>query len=99
MARWGHGDLSDTVGLLVTEVLGNAVRYARSPVEVRMYLTADEVLVEVTDDCAQLPQRRLPEDDDEAGRGLLLVDALAADWGARPAETGKTVWFSLKAPA
>jgi hypothetical protein len=64
----------------------------------RRHRTADEVLVEVTDDCAQLPQRRLPEDD-EAGRGLLLADALAADWGARPAETGKTVWFTLKAPA
>ncbi|MGW4437101.1 ATP-binding protein [Streptomyces sp. NPDC004596] len=30
------------------------------------------------------------------GRGLLLVRALADDWGVRPADEGKTTWFSLE---
>ena len=28
----------------------------------------------------------------------MLVDALATDWGTRPADTGKTVWFTLNLP-
>lgn len=30
------------------------------------------------------------------GRGLLLVRALADDWGVRPADEGRTTWFSLE---
>ena len=29
------------------------------------------------------------------GRGLLIVEALATDWGADVHEHGKTVWFEL----
>jgi anti-sigma regulatory factor (Ser/Thr protein kinase) len=97
LTQWGVADLADTTCLLATELLANAVQHARSPVEMRLYLTAGEVIVEVTDDSAQLPQRCLPADDDEGGRGLLMVDALATSWGTRPAASGKTVWFTLPA--
>jgi serine/threonine-protein kinase RsbW len=30
------------------------------------------------------------------GRGLLLVEALAARWGVIPSEAGKRVWFELR---
>jgi PAS domain S-box-containing protein len=95
LTQWGVADLVDTACLLVTEVLTNAIQHARSPVELQLYLTASEVIVEVSDDSAQLPQRCLPDQEEESGRGLLLVEALAASWGARLAETGKTVWFTL----
>ena len=42
-----------------------------------------------------LPRLSPPTIDSDAGRGLLLVDALAADWGTCPAGDGKSVWFSL----
>ncbi|WP_433545720.1 ATP-binding protein [Streptomyces sp. CA-294286] len=32
------------------------------------------------------------------GRGLVLVDALSANWGVRPRDPGKTVWAHLSAP-
>jgi anti-sigma regulatory factor (Ser/Thr protein kinase) len=98
LARWGHQDLADTACLLVTEILTNAIRHARCPIRMHLCRAAEEVIVEITDDSPEFPQRRLPDDDDEGGRGLLLVDALADGWGARPAVPGKTVWFTLRIP-
>jgi serine phosphatase RsbU (regulator of sigma subunit)/anti-sigma regulatory factor (Ser/Thr protein kinase) len=98
LASWGHQALADTACLLVTEVLTNAIRLARSPVDLRLYLAADQIIIEITDDSVRIPQRRLPSLDDENGRGLLLVEALATSWGTRPADPGKTVWFTLRTP-
>ena len=95
LTQWGHAGHIDTACLLVSEILTNAVRHARAPVGLRLHCTAREIVTEITDDSTHLPQRRLPGPDDETGRGLMLVDALASDWGTRPAETGKTVWFTL----
>jgi hypothetical protein len=38
----------------------------------------------------------LPDDLEESGRGLYLVDALARAWGSRRTSTGKVVWFELE---
>ncbi|WP_333492496.1 ATP-binding protein [Streptomyces camelliae] len=44
-------------------------------------------------------QPRTPAPTAESGRGLLLVDALAADWGSAPyPPSGKTVWACLPLP-
>jgi PAS domain S-box-containing protein len=99
LAQWGYPELAETACLLVTEILTNAIRHARCPIKVTLCRAADELIVEVTDDSPQFPQRRLPDDDDEDGRGLVLVEALAVSWGARPAVPGKTVWFTLGLPA
>jgi PAS domain S-box-containing protein len=97
LAEWCQHDQADAACLLTTEILANAVRHARSPAWLRVYLTASEIIIEVTDDSAQLPQRGDPGPDDESGRGLVIVDALATSWGARPTGTGKAVWFTLAA--
>ena len=46
-----------------------------------------------------LPTPREASPDDESGRGLTLVAALADGWGAepRPGGIGKSVWLELKA--
>ena len=98
LAQWGYQELADTACLLVTEILTNAIRHARCPIKLTLCRAADELIIEVTDDSPQFPQRRLPDDDDEDGRGLVLVDALAAGWGTRPVVPGKTVWFTLRLP-
>ncbi|MEV0186382.1 ATP-binding protein [Streptomyces sp. NPDC050625] len=41
-------------------------------------------------------QPRFAAQDEESGRGLLLVRAFADDWGVRPTDQGKTIWFSLE---
>jgi hypothetical protein len=47
---------------------------------------------------AGLPVRRNSGFDDERGRGLMLVDHLAKDWGAYRGETGKVVWVLIGGP-
>ena len=95
LTQWGQPGHVDNACLLVSEILTNAVHHARTPIGLRLHHTTREIVTEITDDSTHLPRRRLPEPDDENGRGLMLVDALASDWGSRPTETGKTVWFTL----
>ncbi|MCX4813520.1 MULTISPECIES: SpoIIE family protein phosphatase [unclassified Streptomyces] len=94
LARWGMEDMSDSVELLVSEVVTNAVRYASRPVTLRL-LRTDVLRCEVGDDVPQLPRLRQARATDEGGRGLYLVNRLARRWGATRLSTGKVVWFEL----
>jgi PAS domain S-box-containing protein len=92
---WGCAAVSDDALLLASEVLTNAVCHAAGPLVLRLRRTEAELTVEVTDRSAHLPLPRLGGLGDEHGRGLILVDTLAADWGTRRTDEGKTVWFTL----
>jgi serine phosphatase RsbU (regulator of sigma subunit)/anti-sigma regulatory factor (Ser/Thr protein kinase) len=99
LSRWGLEELSDSVELLVSEVVTNAVRYASRPVTLRL-LRTDVLRCEVGDDVPQLPRLRQARATDEGGRGLYLVNRMARRWGATRLSTGKVVWFELsKTPA
>jgi anti-sigma regulatory factor (Ser/Thr protein kinase) len=86
---------ADDVTLLVSELASNAVRHARSPFTVAMGCDGALVRVEVTDDSPELPVPRVPSVDAVTGRGLMIVQALASDWGVDPTDAGKTVWFEV----
>ncbi|MEV6107570.1 SpoIIE family protein phosphatase [Streptomyces sp. NPDC051940] len=94
LAGWGLDDLSDAVELLVSEVVTNAIRYARRPVTLRLVHT-DRVRCEVVDDVPQLPRLRRAGPADEGGRGMFLVNRVARDWGAERLSAGKVVWFEI----
>ncbi|MEV7278287.1 ATP-binding SpoIIE family protein phosphatase [Streptomyces sp. NPDC093111] len=94
LERWGLEELSDSVELLISEVVTNAVRYAERPVTLRL-LRTDVLRCEVGDDSPQLPRQRRARDTDEGGRGLFLVNRLARRWGATRLSGGKVVWFEL----
>ncbi|MFJ9827639.1 SpoIIE family protein phosphatase [Streptomyces sp. NPDC101160] len=94
LARWDLEELTDSVELLVSEVVTNAVRYAERPVTLRL-LRTDVLRCEVGDDSPQLPRQRRARDTDEGGRGLFLVNRLARRWGATRLSGGKVVWFEL----
>lgn len=94
LSRWGLEDMTDSVELLVSEVVTNAVRYATRPVTLRL-LRTDVLRCEVGDDVPQLPRLRQARATDEDGRGLYLVNKLARRWGATRLSTGKVVWFEL----
>ncbi|MFI6092160.1 SpoIIE family protein phosphatase [Streptomyces sp. NPDC051218] len=94
LERWGLQELTDSVELLVSEVVTNAVRYASRPVTLRL-LRTDVLRCEVGDDVPQLPRLRQARATDEGGRGLYLVNKLARRWGATRLSTGKVVWFEL----
>ncbi|MFJ7202040.1 SpoIIE family protein phosphatase [Streptomyces sp. NPDC098789] len=97
LTRWGLEELSDSLELLVSEVVTNAVRYAERPVTLRL-LRTDVLRCEVGDDSPQLPRQRRARDTDEGGRGLFLVNRMAKRWGATRLSSGKVVWFELALP-
>ncbi|MFG2644511.1 SpoIIE family protein phosphatase [Streptomyces sp. NPDC048370] len=94
---WDLDALVDTVELLVSELVTNALRYGEG--EIRLRLLRDRTLVcEVWDSGLVQPRRRRARDTDEGGRGLQLVGLLSAAWGSRRTPRGKTVWFELPLP-
>ncbi|WP_461016889.1 SpoIIE family protein phosphatase [Streptomyces daliensis] len=97
LARWDLEELTDSVELLVSEVVTNAVRYAERPITLRL-LRTDTLRCEVGDDVPQLPRLRQARATDEGGRGLYLVNKMARRWGATRLSTGKVVWFELALP-
>lgn len=97
LTRWGLEELQDSLELLVSEVVTNAVRYAERPVTLRL-LRTDVLRCEVGDDSPQLPRQRRARETDEGGRGLFLVNRMARRWGATRLSSGKVVWFELPLP-
>ncbi len=98
VAHWSLDVDLDVLRLLVSEVVTNAVRYARDGGHLRLVLRrAPGVLrVEVHDGSALLPMVREAQDDEEGGRGTALMAALAARWDAEAhADGGKAVWFEV----
>ncbi|SDC26629.1 Anti-sigma regulatory factor (Ser/Thr protein kinase) [Streptomyces prasinopilosus] len=105
---WGHpyaSPANETVTLIAAELTANAVRHGRVPgrdVHLRLTEAEDGTLrIEVTDTRTEgRPVAGTPAPDGESGRGLLLVDALADDWGVlpRPTGPGKTVWAERVLP-
>lgn len=97
LTAWELEPLVDTVELLVSELVTNALRYGEG--EIRLRLLRDRTLVcEVWDAGLVQPRRRRARDTDEGGRGLQLVGLLSAAWGSRRTPRGKTVWFELPLP-
>lgn len=97
---WGVPEAADDMGLIVTELVANAIRHG-DPDGVSVMLTVwDGVAVlQVEDDNGGRPAVRQTTEEDEAGRGLVLVRALADRWGCRPGTCGRrTVWASLTLP-
>lgn len=96
LARADSEDLEETVTLLVSELVTNAVVHGGSDVEVLVRLLPASVRVEVMDSSAVTPVPRAAAEEDTSGRGLALVESLARRWGVDPvAGGGKTVWFEV----
>lgn len=89
--------LVETAVLLVTELLGNALKHAEAgsePLGARLdvHWNGHHLTVSVTDPDPRLPVTRSADVDAEDGRGLALLEVLATCWGALPLAAGKTVW-------
>ncbi|MEW1826344.1 ATP-binding protein [Streptomyces sp. NPDC088196] len=89
------------VQLCVSELLTNVIKHLGegTPVTLRVTHTDGRTRVAVTDPepYAWLVVRDAgPED--ENGRGLVLLDAVAVRWGVEQGPEGKTVWCELPPP-
>ncbi|MET9496693.1 ATP-binding protein [Streptomyces sp. NPDC006552] len=93
--------LAETLLLLVSELVTNAVVHTGRPAVLRIVLRGGEgqalgtVRVEVCDTSARPPAPRHADGDETNGRGLELVDGLADRWGWRPEGAGKAIWCEI----
>jgi serine phosphatase RsbU (regulator of sigma subunit)/anti-sigma regulatory factor (Ser/Thr protein kinase) len=102
LRRWDLASLFDDLELLASEVVTNALIHAHSEVDLRVRAYPDRIRIEVHD-CdphPPVPTAILSSDpannkEAESGRGLLIVEALASDWGSSPAGRGKTTWCEI----
>jgi two-component sensor histidine kinase len=75
-------ELADPVGLAVTELLANVLRHVPDRrCELLVLRQPYSVRVQVSDSSAGLPTVSAPDSDSEGGRGLVLVEAMADEWG------------------
>ncbi|GAB6987093.1 SpoIIE family protein phosphatase [Nocardioides pyridinolyticus] len=97
LASWGvPEEAAHELELITSELVTNAFVHARPPIDLHLRHSANEVVLEVQDRAVLRPRRRRPDDDDEHGRGLNIIEVLATDWGTRSSESGKTVWCTLR---
>jgi hypothetical protein len=104
--EWGLPELADTAELITSELATNAVQALerlrnRADSEFvpvfRIWLLSNRVslVICVWDANNEMPVRKEASVDSEGGRGLMLVDALAKDWGAFREQCGKVVWAMI----
>ncbi|NBE53298.1 SpoIIE family protein phosphatase [Streptomyces boluensis] len=92
LSAWQLDEAAFVTELVVSELVTNAIRYGRPPINLRLIHTGTTLICEVFDSSNTAPHLRRARLSDEGGRGLLLVGQLAQRWGTRHTATGKTVW-------
>jgi anti-sigma regulatory factor (Ser/Thr protein kinase) len=109
LREWGLTALADDAELVVSELVTNGVQASRAMTHaaIRLWLASDrtQVVICVWDASPRPPVRMDAAEESENGRGLLLVEAVSAQWGWFPAEPaspptgdghGKVVWSILQ---
>jgi hypothetical protein len=94
--EWGLEDFSDSVELVVSELITNGLKASVGLIgsriggkwrpgvpPIRLWLCSDKerVLIQVWDGNDRMPEAENDDPLGESGRGLLLVEALCVDWG------------------
>jgi hypothetical protein len=101
LSGWGLAELSPDAGVVISELVTNAVaasaepRLATAPVLAWLGSDSHCLLLAVTDASPRTPARPNLRADAERGRGLALVEALSSRWGWYPTSTAglrKVVW-------
>lgn len=92
-------DVCGSAVLLTSELVTNALTHGRSEARLQVQAVADVMVVEVADDNSRHPERVACDLQALDGRGLEIVELVAARWGVRDDECGKTVWFEVRAAA
>jgi serine phosphatase RsbU (regulator of sigma subunit)/anti-sigma regulatory factor (Ser/Thr protein kinase) len=97
LSKWDLEELSPATELLTSELITNALRYAPGPIELRL-LKERTLICEVRDGSGALPRLRHATDEEENGRGMVVISQFAQRWGARRTATGKVVWCEQHIP-
>jgi len=101
--EWGLSAFSENAELLVSELMTNATQASLSTeliLPVRLWLSSDQsrLLIQVQDTSCDPPAPTGGVDDDERGRGLLIVEAISTKWGwdIKEDNSGKIVWALME---
>ncbi|GLW67465.1 hypothetical protein Arub01_57080 [Actinomadura rubrobrunea] len=91
---WGAANRAADAEQVACELLANAVRHAdrSTHITMRLSMCSDQLEIAVGDSSPDVPEARQPNLDDEAGRGLYLVESYSDEWGCDSYPTGKVVW-------
>lgn len=95
LTDWGLADLADDVELAAGELLVNVLLHTEGGAVLTLEVLPEpvrKVRLSVQDRSSVWPHRRSPGEAATSGRGLLMIDALAAGWGVEPRGDGKAVW-------
>jgi anti-sigma regulatory factor (Ser/Thr protein kinase) len=105
LREWGLSHLADIAGLVVSELVTNALRHGVTPgqagrgdcpVRLRLLGQAPYVMCLVTDPGSGSPVLREPDPFGETGRGLNVVESCCVRWGWYLLDGGgKVVWALL----
>jgi two-component sensor histidine kinase len=97
-------ELAVDLGLLVSELVTNAIRYGTRPaddglIELVLWSADGHYWIAVSDPGLTLPALASPGPQACGGRGLLLVDAVSTTWAVLPRRTrGKSVVAGIRLP-
>lgn len=96
LRSWQVSEEADTVLLVVSELVTNALVHTQGAVRLDLTHAGDRVRVAVTDSSPRAPAKPVIVDwESTGGRGLFLVEAMSASWGSVPVGGGKQVWSEL----
>lgn len=100
MRLWGETEeLVEAAVLIVCELATNAIRHGSGLVTLRLLLEPHALHIEVHDGSTITPVRRAAGHDEDCGRGMLIVDALAETWSCgRAPGGGKWVCATVARP-
>lgn len=108
LRRWGVPDIAHDVGVVMSELLTNALRhgvpagvppYSRPPIRLGLLHPGSCVLCAVADPSREVPVLKEPDYFAETGRGLHVVASLSEQWGwTPPGHAGKVVWATFPVP-
>ncbi|UYQ63357.1 SpoIIE family protein phosphatase [Streptomyces peucetius] len=99
---WRDTEQIDSAVLMVSEMVTNVLVHTDGDALIMAEVVHGDarrhLRVEVTDASDELPHRRRPGEMASSGRGLLLTEMLADNWGVDPRGEGKSIWFELYEP-
>ena len=81
LVAWGQPSRVDDAVQVVAEMVANALDGGPYTVIISLEARTNSIHIVVQDNRPGLPTPQKPSDDSENGRGLLLIDALADQWG------------------
>jgi GAF domain-containing protein/anti-sigma regulatory factor (Ser/Thr protein kinase) len=97
LLSWGLPEMEEPAALAVSELVTNSVIHTTSGITLTLCRGPGSLWIGVFDESDRFVRQVPASPEDVGGRGLMVVESLASDWGVIPAEegSGKTVWLEL----